>query len=768
MVRIRHVRHKLILAGFAALTPLVILTVFTLMTLHRQNRNQAISTQRIIARRTAMACACYMRNVLAMERCIAASWDRSESDSRSYPTKIVQSSRCIRHIAFLYPDGKVFASDIHPLIGKNMSDLPSVHSVLQGSGWAVSNGFYFAPLKQYVFTIASRVNDEQGRFRGIIVGFVDRKSFYQAMKHDILGASKVVVLDRHYRPVFDRGFAPTNAQLDWARLKLIQDAMGGKTSLMSKLSMPDGTSMIAVADPVPEIGWVAVALAPVEDAMKLVRVHEMQSSLVMLITFGITLSLGLYLGNHITRPILGIAETARKYAAGDLRARAAVKTNDEVLVLATTFNEMASTLEQRTNDLRLALENTRRQAERAATLNMVAQGLVVTNSVRGRLEIIAHALTLLCKAERSVILLLRGDRLVALAGWGLMDPTGITNFSIPIPATSRELVESLEQGKPVLVPDSSTYPYLDESLVSEYHIKGYLLVPLIRRQHLVGVIFLDTPGRQPDFDAQTIETARELASLAAIAVENAEAFEKWSNVATVLQRGMLPSSPERIGRFVFGCGYYPAVGMAEVGGDFYDFVSLDEHKVGLVIADVSGKGLEAAVHTVMGKYVLRAFVSEDFTPGQAIGRANRAIIKSHTLWGFITLFYAVMDVDSGRLMYANAGHPPPLLMRASGDVIQLPTYDQQPPIGVHSEIDYITRELYLNPGDTLVCYTDGVIEARRYGQQFGMEGLLQTASQSFGSSPSRIVRVIYDAVRDFSGGRLQDDIAIVVAKYEEG
>ncbi|MGB9588402.1 MAG: PP2C family protein-serine/threonine phosphatase, partial [Armatimonadota bacterium] len=133
----------------------------------------------------------------------------------------------------------------------------------------------------------------------------------------------------------------------------------------------------------------------------------------------------------------------------------------------------------------------------------------------------------------------------------------------------------------------------------------------------------------------------------------------------------------------------------------------------------------------------------------------------------ITLFYAVIDVESGRLLYANAGHPPPLLMRVSGDIIQLPSYDQQPPIGVYSEIDYVTRELGLNPGDTLICYTDGVIEARRCGKQFGIEGLVQIASESFGSSPSRIVRVIYDAVRDFSGGRLQDDIAIVVARYED-
>ncbi|MGB9587958.1 MAG: GAF domain-containing protein, partial [Armatimonadota bacterium] len=637
-MRIRRIRHKLILAGFAALTPLIILTVFTLMTLHRQNRNQAVSTQRIIARRTVMACACYVKNILAFERCVAASWDRSESDTVSYPTKIVQSSGCIRHIAFLYPNGKVFASDIHLLIGKDLSNLPAVRNILQGSGWAASDGFHFDPLRQHVFAVVCRVADEQGRFRGVIVSFVDRKSIQQATKHDILEATHVVVLDRQCRPVFQRGFAPADPQPDWARLKLIQDAIAGKTSCTSELTMPNGVTMIAVADPVPDVGWVAVALAPLEDIMRPVHAHEMQSSLVMLITFGITLSLGLYLGNHITRPILGIAETARKYAAGDSLARAEVKTNDEVQVLATTFNEMASALEQLTNELRSALENTRRQAEKASTFNVVAQGLVVTNSVHGRLEIIAHALTLLCKAKRSVILLSKGDRLVGLAGWGLMRPTEIAKFSVPVPMASQELAESLEQGKPFLVRDASKSTYLDQSLVSEYDIKGYLLVPLIRRQHLIGVVFLDTPGEYPDFDPETIETARELASLASIAIENAESFEKWASVATALQRGILPRSPERIGRFAFGCGYHPAVGMAEVGGDFYDFVSLDERNVGLVIADVSGKGLEAAVHTVMGKYVLRAFVSEDFTPGQAIGRANRAIIRSHTLWGFITLF----------------------------------------------------------------------------------------------------------------------------------
>jgi GAF domain-containing protein len=764
-MRIKHIRNKLMLAGSIAVAPLIAWNILTAISIMHQNQTNAISSQQITAKRIAFACRHHLGNIVNLEQCISTFSSKLQADVQVFAPSISQSSECIRHIAFLNPDGLVLASDMRSLIGANLHNIPSVQEVMKGKGWAVSDQFYFEPMKQNIFTVTAGVYDERNRLRHMIVSFCHPESLQKALEYDMIEIPFAVILDRKCNPVLARGFT-SPLHPDWHRIKLINKAMTGKSTAVFKLTMPNGSSMVAAAEPVPEVGWVAVTFTPIENIIAPVREQAINGGLVVLTILAATLALGLYLGNHITTPLLKIAEVARRYANGELNVRANINTGDEVQFLADTFNEMASTLEHRSRELNSALECAHRQAQKASTFSIVAQGLVVATSVHDRLEIIAHTLALLCNAKRAVVLLAKKDRLVGITGWGLMYPTEISKLSIPLPPVNREIAEAIETGKPLLVPDASASPYLDPSVVLEYNIKGYLLIPLIRRQHLVGVIFLDTPGEYPKFDPEAIEIARGVASLAAVAIENAEAFEKWFTIASALQRSLLPPPPDKIGLFKFACGYYPAIGIAEVGGDFYDFIPIDDNRIGLVIADVSGKGLEAAIHTAMGKYTLRAFISEQHSPSEATRRTNQAIIGSQSLWGFLTLFYGVLDVKSGYLTYTNAGHPPPILVRASGEILMLPSRDHQPPLGVYSGINYLEREIYVDSGDMLVCYTDGVIEARRNGKLLGIEGVIKVIKDHTGCTPAELVDALYHAVRDFCGGKLQDDVLLMVAKNE--
>jgi phosphoserine phosphatase RsbU/P len=207
--------------------------------------------------------------------------------------------------------------------------------------------------------------------------------------------------------------------------------------------------------------------------------------------------------------------------------------------------------------------------------------------------------------------------------------------------------------------------------------------------------------------------------------------------------------------------------VAQLGGDLYDIVQHPDGRVGIVIADVSGKGLEAAVFTAMTKYTLRAFASEDPGPGSALRRANDSMVKVSGEWGFVTAIYGLLDPWTGSITVANAGHPPCLLVRASGEYLELRSATRSLPLGIVPDVEYMECEDALETGDVLVGYTDGVVEARRDGEPYEAERLAEVIKAARHLTPEEIARAIYESVLEYGSGSLQDDIALIVIKREE-
>jgi serine phosphatase RsbU (regulator of sigma subunit) len=242
-----------------------------------------------------------------------------------------------------------------------------------------------------------------------------------------------------------------------------------------------------------------------------------------------------------------------------------------------------------------------------------------------------------------------------------------------------------------------------------------------------------------------------------------EAYEREKQISATLQKAMLPDVPERVGRLEIAIGYFPALKEAEVGGDFYDVMLLPNGLVGLVIADVSGKGLSAAVRTAMVRYMIEGFAHENPDPADTLRRVNASMYGYGQDWAFVTAFFGVIDSRSGDIMYANAGHPPPLLRRQDGNVERLGE-SAGLPLGVIGDAEYHTCELRLMDGDSLVCYTDGVIEARRGADWFGEERLIATLRVT-DKTPNEMVDEVCSSVHDFAGGgQPSDDIALLVVK----
>ena len=204
----------------------------------------------------------------------------------------------------------------------------------------------------------------------------------------------------------------------------------------------------------------------------------------------------------------------------------------------------------------------------------------------------------------------------------------------------------------------------------------------------------------------------------------------------------------------------------EVGGDFYDFFQIDEAHLGLVIADASGKGVPASLFMAVTKTLIKATACVDRSPAETLGEVNDELACNNDQSMFITVFFAILDLRSGELRYANAGHNPPLLIGRDGALSYLPRTGQLV-LGAMEDYRYRCDTLSLSPGDRLFLYTDGVTEAmNEVGEQYSEQGLLATLAAQPPIAIDALTDATVAAVRRFAGAAPQsDDITIMVVEY---
>jgi serine phosphatase RsbU (regulator of sigma subunit) len=296
-------------------------------------------------------------------------------------------------------------------------------------------------------------------------------------------------------------------------------------------------------------------------------------------------------------------------------------------------------------------------------------------------------------------------------------------------------------------------------------LHGYMCAPLVLGDEAIGTInvWMDRPHKARPMEIHLLTS---IASHAAAVIANAKLFGREYQIAETLQTTLMGSVPERFGRLVFGHKYLPALDEARVGGDLYDVFALPNGKVGLMVADVSGKGIEAAVHTAAIRYMGRAFAFQfPDSPAAAVAALNRALLAHSGPKALATMFYAVVDPRTGRMTYANAGHPPAIALTRSGRQ-QMLFYRTGMPIGYSDESDYGDRSIDLVSGDVLLLYTDGIIEARSDGRVLAIEGLQDIVFNHGKLGPMEMVEMICEDTHLFANGEMRDDVAIIAASIE--
>ena len=414
------------------------------------------------------------------------------------------------------------------------------------------------------------------------------------------------------------------------------------------------------------------------------------------------------------------------------------------------------------------------QGARLALLYRVSQTFNSSLDLDTVLNRVMDEVIAVTSAERGFVMLRDGDGSLGFRVARGMDRSMIDHPEFQI---SRGVVEQVaREGQPMLTSDAQRDERWSKRLsVIGLRLRSILCVPLKSKDTVSGVIYVDNRLQAGIFAPDDLDLLAAIASSAAIAIENARLYqvavekgrmERELQMAHAVQASLLPHETPQIPGWEFEARWQPA---RTVSGDYYDFIPLDGGQLGLVIADVSDKGMPAAVFMALTRSTIRATVSHLPTPADGIAEANRLICADSADGMFVTLFYAMLDPASGKLTYVNAGHNPPLLCRAGdhgeGDLLE----ELRPTgmaLGIVDDFPFEQRTLVLQPGDCILLYTDGVTDATGDGQQqFGMERLRRVILEHRSAPVSGMVTALERSIADFTGGATQfDDIAILAVK----
>ena len=409
-------------------------------------------------------------------------------------------------------------------------------------------------------------------------------------------------------------------------------------------------------------------------------------------------------------------------------------------------------------------------------LSELCQVVAAKSELQPILDWIVHKTTLMLRADEGSIKLLGADQGSSVAKTLVRKQSpGIESGSWPAPVSTSVMGYLMHKGEALASPDlldDERFPGLKGFPA---RVRAALAVPLTVDGRVTGMLAVTNlaPGRNWKADeaqllgivasnsAGVIEQARlrtEAEQKKRLELEN-QRLERELDLAREIQMNLVPSGPLCAGPWQVLGRVVPA---RQVGGDAFDYYVSESGRLSVAIADVSGKGVPAALLMSNVQASLRAFCTGARPIPQALGSVNRSVARSAASGKFITLFYGEVDFERGVFQYCNAGHNPPLLRRRDGTLLHLE--EGGVPLGIFEESSFKTGEVAFAPGDSLLLYSDGIPEAFDIREaQFGDERLLELWRTRGGEPPAVVIESLMGEVERFRGSAGQsDDITAVV------
>ncbi|MFE7779132.1 SpoIIE family protein phosphatase [Streptomyces sp. NPDC057445] len=294
-----------------------------------------------------------------------------------------------------------------------------------------------------------------------------------------------------------------------------------------------------------------------------------------------------------------------------------------------------------------------------------------------------------------------------------------------------------------------------------------VVLPLVARNRVIGMLTLGKPS-DDHFRQEILELAEDLSRRAALALDNARLYSERTAISQSLQRSLLPPGLPQIPGVEVDVIYRAAGEGNEVGGDFYDLFPIRDGAYGFAIGDVCGTGPEAAAVTGLARHALRLLAREGFGGPAVLERLNAAILDEGARSRFLTLLYGELwpqEDGSALLKVVCAGHPLPLRLRQDGSVE--PAAEPQPLLGVMEDLELYEQTVTLEPGDVLLCVTDGVTERREGTRMLGDDGLADVLRTCTGLTSGAVAARILRAVERFAAEPASDDMAILAMRVPE-
>jgi len=338
-------------------------------------------------------------------------------------------------------------------------------------------------------------------------------------------------------------------------------------------------------------------------------------------------------------------------------------------------------------------------------------------------------------------------------------------------AVSRRIVnEAVQQRAGILSADAmEDTRFADARSVVNFRIRSMMCAPLMNRNQVIGIVHVDTVRGVSHFTREDLELFTAVANQTALAIANVRAHEELRRrqrmqydlaLARHVQHSFLPDAPPQLPGLKFSAAYQAAL---EVGGDFYDFIPLRDGRIGVLVGDVMGKGMPAALMMARMMSDFRLLATNETDPARVLERINSGLVRRATRENFVTAALLFLDPTTRRVVVANAAHCPPVLRKArSGKVVEIGQEESGFPLGTDEDMRYSQFTLALDPGDCLLLYTDGLTEAQNAEDDlYGIERLM-AALRSPPSSPAAVVERLLDEVHEFVGDApVTDDLTIL-------
>ena len=412
----------------------------------------------------------------------------------------------------------------------------------------------------------------------------------------------------------------------------------------------------------------------------------------------------------------------------------------------------------------LAIENARLfEAERArneelSTLMDLSVQLNGTLNLREVIEIIVEQSCVVVHADAGAVFL-RDDRNDVLRVRGMRRLSAQFYRKVRGKLGHGLIGDVADSGIPEYVENiaaSARLEYAD--FQGEEGLASMLCVPLRTGGQSLGAVAVYS-RKTRHWEDHELNMLMALAGQGAMAVHNAENYQSQLGIAKLVEQNLAPQMKFPADGPDIGHRYLPA---KQVGGDYYDVFGLPDGRLGILMADVAGKSVQAAVHTAKGKYFIRAFGHDGASPSDVLARTNALIHADTRIETFISVFYAVLESDRRLLRYCNAGHPAPIIVHKDQTITELAQADLL--LGILVSPPYTEYTVALQPGDTIILTTDGVTEARGDVGMYGAESLHRFVASGNYPTAQALADAVVEDVLLHSGPRMRDDIAILVVR----